>query len=167
MSETPTSDWSWINAAADRFEQAWEQGPRPRIEDYVAEVDEPRRVALLEELIRVEPELQLGLATSLSSRNTRLAFRACRADRSRFGPGPGRSTQSVSLYELPTLAPASTAGQTGGNGEPAPVSRVRYFGGLRSRARSPAAEWARLPGHPDQPQPAGGAEDDPRRPACR
>jgi hypothetical protein len=37
MSEIPTNDWTWINAAADRFERAWKQGPRPRIEDYLAE----------------------------------------------------------------------------------------------------------------------------------
>ena len=57
MSETPTSDWTWINDAADRFERAWKQGARPRIEDYLTEVDEPSRVALLEELLRVELEL--------------------------------------------------------------------------------------------------------------
>ena len=31
-------------------------------------------------------------------------------------------------HELPTIAPATTAGQTGGNVEPSPGSRVRYFG---------------------------------------
>ena len=43
MNEIPTSDWTWINAAADRFERAWKQGPRPRIEDYLAEVEDSRR----------------------------------------------------------------------------------------------------------------------------
>jgi hypothetical protein len=58
MAETPTSDWTWINAAADRFESACKQGRRPRFEDYLAEVDKSRRVALLEELLRVELELR-------------------------------------------------------------------------------------------------------------
>ncbi len=58
MSESPTADWNWINAAADRFEQASKEGPRPRIEDYLAQADEPRRPALLEELLRVELELR-------------------------------------------------------------------------------------------------------------
>ena len=58
MSEIPTSDWTWINAAADRFERAWKQGPRPRIEDYLTEVEEAQRPALLEELLRVEVELR-------------------------------------------------------------------------------------------------------------
>ena len=26
MSEVPPEDWSWVNAAADRFEQDWKQG---------------------------------------------------------------------------------------------------------------------------------------------
>ena len=58
MSEIPTADWSWINAAAERFEQRLEEGPRPRIEDYLNEVEEPRRSRLLEELLWVEIELR-------------------------------------------------------------------------------------------------------------
>jgi Protein kinase domain len=58
MSEIPTEDWSWINAAADRFERAWKAGPRPRIEDFLAEVDESRWPPLLAELLRVESELR-------------------------------------------------------------------------------------------------------------
>ena len=58
MREIPTADWSWINTAADRFERAWKQGQRPRIEDYLAEADESRWAALLEELLRVESELR-------------------------------------------------------------------------------------------------------------
>jgi hypothetical protein len=38
VSEISSSDWTWINAAADRFERAWKQRPRPRIEDYLAVV---------------------------------------------------------------------------------------------------------------------------------
>ena len=30
MSEGPTSDWTWINAAADRFERAWKAERRGR-----------------------------------------------------------------------------------------------------------------------------------------
>ena len=40
MAEIPTSDWTWINAAADRFERDWKQGQRPMIESYLAEVHE-------------------------------------------------------------------------------------------------------------------------------
>jgi hypothetical protein len=58
MTEIPTKDWSLINSAAERFECAWKKGPRPRIEDYVNEVDEPKRPRLLDELLKVEIELR-------------------------------------------------------------------------------------------------------------
>jgi serine/threonine protein kinase len=60
MSDIPTGDWSWINKAADRFERAWRCGPRPRIEDFLAEAAEPLRGALLDELLRVECEIRRG-----------------------------------------------------------------------------------------------------------
>ena len=43
MREVPPEDWSWVNAAADRFERDWKQGRALRIEDYLAEVSESRR----------------------------------------------------------------------------------------------------------------------------
>src|SRR5689334_2993482 len=58
MGEIPMEHWSWINAVAERFERAWKAGPRPRIEDYLADIDEQRRAQLLEELLRVERELR-------------------------------------------------------------------------------------------------------------
>jgi hypothetical protein len=58
VADIPTADWSWINAAADRFERDCSRGRRPQIEDYLADVDEDRVPALLEELIRVECELR-------------------------------------------------------------------------------------------------------------
>ena len=62
MSEIPQEDWSWIDAAARRFERAWKTGPRPRIEDFLAKVPEPQRPALLRELLIVERELRLVAA---------------------------------------------------------------------------------------------------------
>jgi serine/threonine protein kinase len=58
MSETPPEDRSWIIAAADRFERAWKDGPRPRIEDFLVKVPESRLPPLLLELLRVEGELR-------------------------------------------------------------------------------------------------------------
>jgi hypothetical protein len=58
MANIPTGDWSLINEAAGRFERAWKAGPRPRIEDYLADVPEPQQPPLLGELIRVECELR-------------------------------------------------------------------------------------------------------------
>jgi hypothetical protein len=58
MSGSEVSAWTWINATANRFEQAWRTGERPMIEDYLAEAEPALRPALLEELLRVERELR-------------------------------------------------------------------------------------------------------------
>jgi hypothetical protein len=54
-----TGDRTWIDERADHFERAWRGGTRPRIEDYLADVAEPRRTRLLEELLQVERQLAL------------------------------------------------------------------------------------------------------------
>src|SRR5262249_9542541 len=85
VSEIPPADWSWIDAAAQRFERAWKAGPRPRIEDDLAEADESRRPPLLEQLLRVECGLRRedveGPAAGDSSPPL---LRACRAERRRL-----------------------------------------------------------------------------------
>jgi serine/threonine-protein kinase len=58
MSEIPIGDWTRINNAADRFEQQWHEGPKPRIEEFLAEAEPELRPALLDELLRVEIELR-------------------------------------------------------------------------------------------------------------
>jgi serine/threonine protein kinase len=47
-----------VDAACDRFENAWKDGPRPGIEEYLAEVPEPDRIPLFRELLAVEIELR-------------------------------------------------------------------------------------------------------------
>ena len=42
----------------DRYEAAWREGRRPRIEDYLAEAPEPERALLLRELLALELELR-------------------------------------------------------------------------------------------------------------
>jgi serine/threonine protein kinase len=54
MSEISSSDSTWINEAVDRFERAWKAGVMRRIEDFLEELDEPRRRILLHERLRVE-----------------------------------------------------------------------------------------------------------------
>jgi benzoyl-CoA reductase/2-hydroxyglutaryl-CoA dehydratase subunit BcrC/BadD/HgdB len=53
MAEIPTADGSSINAAAERFERAWKNGERPRIEESLIIVAEPQRPQLFQELIKV------------------------------------------------------------------------------------------------------------------
>ncbi len=50
----PPGDWQHVDEACDRFEAAWKAGQRPRIEDYLADLPETARPALLRELIAVE-----------------------------------------------------------------------------------------------------------------
>jgi WD40 repeat protein/serine/threonine protein kinase/tetratricopeptide (TPR) repeat protein len=43
-----------VDQACDRFEAAWQSGPRPHIEDYLGETPEPERSVLLAELFKIE-----------------------------------------------------------------------------------------------------------------
>lgn len=47
-----------IDELADRFEAAWKEGRRPRIEDFLADVAPPARGELFRELLRLEVELR-------------------------------------------------------------------------------------------------------------
>jgi eukaryotic-like serine/threonine-protein kinase len=59
MGHSQTGERTWIDEAADRFEQDWKRdGDRPRIEDFLAQEAGPRRALLLQELLRVERELR-------------------------------------------------------------------------------------------------------------
>ncbi len=54
-----TGERTWIDEAADRFEHGCKTGgDRPRIEDFLAQEAGPRRILLLQELMRVECELR-------------------------------------------------------------------------------------------------------------
>jgi WD40 repeat protein/serine/threonine protein kinase len=88
MAEIPEADWSWIDAAARRFELAWKQGVRPRIEDFLAKVPEPRWPGLLAELLRVERELRQQAAEQPTAEEYRRRFPAhYDVVASVFGPG--------------------------------------------------------------------------------
>jgi serine/threonine protein kinase len=60
MSEIPTQQWTCIDAEAMRFERAWKTGPRPQIEDFLANVPERQRSPLLTELLLIERELRVA-----------------------------------------------------------------------------------------------------------
>ena len=58
--ETPPPELTArIDAACDRFEKAWQAGPRPRIEDFLATTTEAGLSILLRELIALEIELRI------------------------------------------------------------------------------------------------------------
>ena len=129
MSEIPTSDWTWINAAADRFERAWKQGTRPRIEDHLTAVEESQRPALLVELLRVELELRRREGEQPGPEDYAARFpRHTALVEAVLRPEPDRPAVGGPRHDLPTIAPGATDGHAHRDGEPAPGHRVRYFG---------------------------------------
>jgi WD40 repeat protein len=129
MSEIPTNDWTWINAADDGFERAWKQGPRPRIEDHLAEVEESRQAALLAELLRVELELRRrdGEQPGPEDYAARFPHHTALVE-ALFAQELDRSTIGMRRHDVPTVAPDATEGHTHQASEPAREHRVRYFG---------------------------------------
>ena len=125
MTEIPTADWTWINAAADRFERAWKAGERPRIEDSLAEADESRRPRLLEELLRVEIELRhrAGEEPTAEEYRGRFPEHAAVVD-AVFAPVPGQSAVRPDANPTGGVTPG---GETEDEGL-GPGARVRYFG---------------------------------------
>src|SRR5271154_918078 len=115
MNEIPTVDWAWMNEAAERFERAWKKGPRPRIEDFLAEVPEPQRPRLLSELLRVECELRARANEGATADEYRRRF-----------PEHGDVVASV-FASVPPQACGTTLPATGGAATAAtrdPVSKL-------------------------------------------
>src|SRR5579859_7651229 len=67
-------DRIWIDRLADRFEAAWNARQRPRIEDYLAEVEPPQRATLLEKLLALECRLRARDAESPDPEEYRVRF---------------------------------------------------------------------------------------------
>ena len=132
MREIPTADWTWIDLAANRFEQEWKHGNLPRIEDYLAEVDESRRPLLLEELMRVEDELlpTLGIKVDREDYLPRFPDSAAVID-AVFAPE--RELSAVASERLTGPDPSTTGrntpgGNANGDQELTSSTHVRYFG---------------------------------------
>ncbi len=128
MAEMSTSDWSRINDAAGRFERACKQGPRPKIEDYLAEADPDLRAALLEELLRVERELRRreGEDPVPEEYSLRLSQHAALIE-AVFGHGPDLAG-AEDKRPGPATAFAPPDGHAEPNGEPPPGTHARPFG---------------------------------------
>jgi len=127
MSQIPSTDWSWIHAAAERFEQAWKKGARPRIEDFLAAVDEVCWPSLLEELLRVECELRRRLGDELSPEEYDQRF-------------PEHKDVVAAVFEGGTFARAAPA---------AGESQGASLGPARSARGPAAAPPPELANHPD------------------
>jgi hypothetical protein len=120
MNEIPAADWTRINAAADRFERAWKSGPRPRIEDYLAEAEPELRTALFDELVRVELELRRCAGEDPTAEEYRGRFPEFVASVDALFAPP-----ATPGYEQTT---AHNDGRAGADVSQEPGTRVRYFG---------------------------------------
>jgi hypothetical protein len=133
---TPLSLLMRVNAACDRFEKAWKDGERPRIEAYLAEVPESDRVPLFRELLAVEIELRCNGGEMPTPEEYHRRFREhieliqaifadspCDAD---SGP-PGSSEGGTTPHASPTDSSAVDAGSPPPSGPPpAPDHIGRY-----------------------------------------
>src|SRR5947209_17765631 len=54
----PAEDWLALKEAIKQFENAWRQGPRPRIDDFLP-TGAPLRARVLIELVHIDLELRL------------------------------------------------------------------------------------------------------------
>jgi WD40 repeat protein len=63
-----------VDEVCDRFEDAWALGRRPRIEDYLGDVPEPARPALLRELLHIELEQRHRAGERLAAEDYRGRF---------------------------------------------------------------------------------------------
>ena len=66
-----------LDAACDRFEVAWRQGRRPRIEDYLVEAVESERVGWLRYLLQVELEHRRGAGEAPTRGNSPKTAETC------------------------------------------------------------------------------------------
>jgi hypothetical protein len=125
MPEVPSTDWTYINNAADRFERVWKADPRPRIDDYLAKAQPELRAALFDELMRVELELRRRDGEQLTAEEFVVRFPE-HTDRIRavFARDPAR-------YRALSTEPAIDFGQKMGKVE---HRRARLPCGLQVRA---------------------------------
>ena len=110
MTEIPSGDWSCIDEAADDFERAWKEGPRPAFEVYLVGVAEPRRSLLLHELLRVERELRLRDGEVPRPEDYHERSPGDGRDRGCF-PSTGRVTVALRWTRIPAYGGASGYGQ--------------------------------------------------------
>jgi hypothetical protein len=73
----PLSVCERINENCDRFEQAWKEGRRPRIEGCLGEIEDAYRPALLHELLHVEVQCRRGRDEAPAADGYRDRFPGC------------------------------------------------------------------------------------------
>ena len=138
-------DWLALKDAVKRFEQAWRQGPRPAIDDYLPAGD-PLRVRVLIELVHIDLELRLkaGEAARVEEYLARYPEltddrdRHPRADRRRARVAP--APRARHLLSMNTCSVSPSTGPS-----------------CRSRSRRPTVDRWRHAARPARPRAGGPA----------
>jgi serine/threonine-protein kinase len=101
------SQFLWLDALCDRFEDAWQAARRPRIEQYLANTPEPRRSELLCELLLLDIEYRAKLGESPSAAEYKARF-----------PHDGKLIDEAFLQAGRGEEPKARRGRAAGSGEP-------------------------------------------------
>jgi serine/threonine-protein kinase len=114
LSKLPLDVLDRIDRACDRFEAGWERGERPRLEDHLAEVAAPYRLALLRDLLAAEIAARRRRGESPEPREyrDRLPGDASTVDSAfglKGGPAGGGPTPGAATNDRPLV---SVAGRT-------------------------------------------------------
>jgi WD40 repeat protein len=91
-----------VDKVCDRFEAAWKQGQRPRIEEYLDNLAEPGRSALLHHLVKLDIHYRRRRGEDPTAEDYRHRF-----------PGQGPLIAGFTVCEIPTPGSVSI-GNTGG-----------------------------------------------------
>ncbi len=101
----PLSQLERVVGTCDRFEAAWQAGRRPRIEDYLGDLPEPERPALLRELLAIELECRRRCGEQPTPREYWARFPG---DSDRINAAFGAAT--LAIHPRPTTRPRRAAG---------------------------------------------------------
>ena len=113
-----------VNAACERFESSWRTGPRPRIEDALADWTGPGRCELLAELIALELELRRDAGES----PTRVDYLGRFPDDPHAVDVAFDGLDTSPLGDSPPIDPAETVAGPARTVRPAPVAGLPSFG---------------------------------------
>src|SRR5262249_8487391 len=70
------SELQRIDGLCDEFEEAWQKGEPPRLEDYLEKVQESQRPALLLQLLKMELELRVKAGEQVTVEEYQERFQA-------------------------------------------------------------------------------------------
>jgi hypothetical protein len=112
MTDAAAEGLSWLDAAGERFEQAWDRGERPRLEALLEGVPEPRQSVLLGHLLGIELERRSKAGERPTPEEYRQRFPAHTAlIKAKFGEARDRASESNGSHRLALTGPYAPAAE--------------------------------------------------------